>query len=1600
MLAFEMNPFGKLSLLGLLLGVGSAFAACAAPGADANRLTYLDLDDPFYVGRNFPRLTTPQWIGELGVDAVVTLAVDDMQDAKKYELFLRPILERLKQIDGREPVSIMTVSVKPEDPQLQTWLKAGLSLEVHTLSHPCPLCAGGNFAAATHNVHGCIDLMNQIPGNHPVAFRMPCCDSMNSASPRFYSEIFNRVTPAGKFLTLDSSVFNIITTNDPAPSSELTIDKDGRERFRKYLVAETNAISKVSMQAYSANIEDYPYPYIIGKLCWEFPGMVPSDWAGFNFQGATNAATLADWKAALDTTVIKQGVFNVVFHPHGWIRNDQVVEFIDYAVSKYGKRVKFLTFKEAQEKIDNVLLAGQPIRSQTNGQDNGVRLMDVNNDGYMDVVVANEQIHKTRIWNPKASVWTELDFPAALVTVDEKGNRHDAGVKFGILKPDGFPTAFYRNETSSGAWHFDGKQWATEENFFKGLEIDGHAVLTMEKGHDRGVRLRDADKIGQCQLIVANVNQNAVFAWSAEEKSWKSAGLMWPKGVAFVDAEGRDLGLRFADINEDGFTDIIFSNEKEYSLHLFINAPKTHLGIDKGWDFTVRSGKRTDAHAIPMIVRGGTNNNNGAWFRSSTLWVQNEDTANLPDKVDRRSFKELLVGEEPPAKSPEESLAAIHVRDGFTVELVASEPLVKDPVAFEWGADGKLWVVEMGDYPLGIDGKGKAGGIVKYLEDTEGDGRYDKATVFLQGLNFPNGVMPWRKGVLVSAAPDIFYAEYTDGDGKADVRKILFTGFTEGNQQHRVNGFEYGLDNRVYVANGGSNGKVKSLLTGRDVKIHGHDLSFLPDDGTYRLEPGQTQFGRHRDDWGNWFGNENPTWLWHYYLPEHYFGRNPYLATPANRRTLANYDERNRVFTIARLQPRFNWADRVYEVTSANSATPYRDDLFGPEFATSVFVSEPANNVVHREVLVDDGVSFTGHRAHGEEQKEFLASTDNWFRPTMAKTGPDGALYIADMYRLVIEHPEYFPEELKHRPDLRAGDDMGRIYRVYPNGAKLRKIPRLDKLDSAGLVAALDSENGWQRDTAQRLLVESKDRSAVAPLIMLLKSNSRAKTRLQALCTLDGLEAITPEILLVALKDAHPAVRANAIRLTEPLLAKSSELAQAVLSLVDDPEIRVRYQLAFSLGEWNAPEAGRALGRLAMKEAKKPDLQSAVMSSAPKHIAAMLEAILASLPQQTPSGELMEQLTVLATTSEDQPALTLALNAAAKTNSNGHASWQLAIMSGFLDGLDRRNVELNKFKVESKDELQQAMTHLDEAFHHMPALAADVQANPAIRQMAIRLLSRNVADETQSLEALGQLLGPQVPSEIEKVAFTALEHSRGARAAEVLIAGWQGYAPGMRAEVINALFSRTEWTQALLTAIENGNITAGEMAMVHRQKLLTHSDQTIRGRAEKLFTVTNSDREKVVKAYQEVLKLKGDAEKGSGLFRANCALCHRLKDEGNAVGPDLSAVSDKPVTELLVSILDPNRAVEVTYASYTAVTRDDRELSGVIGAESPNSITLRMPGGTVETILRKDLKRLTSNKLSLMPEGFEATLKQQDMANLIAYMTTGAHKAGEGETKR
>lgn len=587
-----------------------------------SRLAYLsELCDPYYVSRAFPKLTTPQWVGEEGVDAVVVLAIDDMRKTEPYEAYLRPILDRLKRIDGRAPVSIMTCSVDPMDPRLAKWLAEGLSIETHTFDHPCPMLAKGDLAAAKATYDQSIDLVATIPGNAPVAFRTPCCDSQNTPGPRLFSEIVLQTTPSEQFLSLDSSVFVILTADDPELPREVVLENE-RERFRKY----------VPSARFANLIENYPYPYVIGGGCWEFPCIVPSDWQGQKLSGVASPTTLLDLKAALDGVVAKQGVFDLVFHPYGWISNEQVVELVDYADRTYGKRVKFLTFREAHDRLCKNLLGGTTLRSDS-GIDNGVRLLDLNDDAYLDVVIANDHAQQTRLWRPNEKQWSQCGFPLRLASHADGPVPCGNNMVFGIVGPSDQTVTLDFERSTPTAWRWTGSEWESEPALMEGLSMDGQSLRRAATGKDAGIRLRDIDGDGTDELIVGRPGVTGVFRWMDQELRWRPLPFSLPNNVVIVDALGRDAGLRFQDLDGDGGLDVIFSDDDSYSVDRFVS-------MQSGWSHRARGGDRSDPRAIPPIVRGGTNN--GAFFHSRAMWVQNEGTDLLPDLIDRRSYEELL----------------------------------------------------------------------------------------------------------------------------------------------------------------------------------------------------------------------------------------------------------------------------------------------------------------------------------------------------------------------------------------------------------------------------------------------------------------------------------------------------------------------------------------------------------------------------------------------------------------------------------------------------------------------------------------------------------------------------------------------------------------------------------------------------------------------------------------------------------------------------------------------------------------------------------------------------------------------------------------------
>lgn len=953
--------------------------------------------------------------------------------------------------------------------------------------------------------------------------------------------------------------------------------------------------------------------------------------------------------------------------------------------------------------------------------------------------------------------------------------------------------------------------------------------------------------------------------------------------------------------------------------------------------------------------------------------------------------------------SPEEGLKSIHIKEGFKVELVAAEPLVVDPVAIAWGPDGKLWVVEMADYPEGADGDPAPpnGSRIRFLEDADDDGKYDKSTLFMTGVNFPNGILPWRNGVLITAAPDIIYAEDTDDDGKADKKEILYTGFTQGNPQLRINGLRWGLDNWVYLANGwSSRGRVKSNKTGAEVETSGRDLRIRPDTGEIETVEGMTEFGRERDDYGTWFGCDNSHPMWTFVLPERYTKRTPHVPPPDPRDQLLTPFP-PRVYAASKPARRYNAFDIQHHFQSACSAMVYRDVLLFPrddrgpgERTQHAFVCDPVHNLVHHSILTDHGVSFTAARAPDEQNREFFASTDNWCRPVMTLTGPDGALWVVDMYRYMIEHPEYLPpigkQELK--PHYRLGDDRGRIYRVLPKDADARPIPRMDKWRTIELCrAAMDSPSGWQRDMAQMLLLWNKDHvgaEARGELSGVVYGSQNPLARLQALCALEGLDAVTPEVLVAALGDSHWAVRRQALRIAE-MLGDAPAVVEAAVKLVDDPEPKVRLQLAFSLGEWNGEHAGRALAALA-ERANGPYEAAAVLSSASKHLDAIDHVLVSSDGPEGGSPLFQGLLRMAMAKKDDLRTWSLLVNVLKRGEPRVFDAGQMRTVAGWLDALAARGDSLEKFTGRIDPELAEDLQGLFRLlFDRARSVASDANAPSDTRTAAIELLARQAETMDDDLRRLSGLLTPQSPVELQRAAVVAVGRAGPGLAPAVLLKNWPTYSPELRGAVADVLLRNDASIVALLDAVEAKQVTAADIDLPRRERLMKHKDETIKDRAAKLLGQASAiaeNRQKVLDSHQPVLSMKGDAKNGAEMFRQHCAVCHQLNGQGQDVGPNLEAIREWTAEAMLTAILDPNRQAEPKYLAYTATTTSGESIYGVIANETGGSVTMKGLDGKERAVPRSDLESLVSSNRSLMPDGFESAMTKQQLADLMEFL--------------
>lgn len=978
-----------------------------------------------------------------------------------------------------------------------------------------------------------------------------------------------------------------------------------------------------------------------------------------------------------------------------------------------------------------------------------------------------------------------------------------------------------------------------------------------------------------------------------------------------------------------------------------------------------------------------------------------------------RPARDAVAGRLPtvPPKTPAEAAKSFRVLDGFRMDLLAAEPQVHGPVAMTYDENGRAYVCEMRDYPYTDKANHKpsqenptdaAIGRVSLLEDTDGDGVFDRATVFAEGLSWPTGVACWQGGVFVIATPDLWYLKDTDGDGRADIREKVLTGFRKLNVQAVANNLVWGLDNRIHGAGGTNGGRI--VHTARPelapVTLARADFRLDPVTRAFELMSGGARFGGTFDDWGQRYlcNIRNPAQ--HIVLPLRYLARNKSLAARSPLHDMAEAGDQLPVYAASTPEPwrvlrARRWAgerDIVMPrselvgagvVTSSSGITVYRGTAYPEKYHGNLFVTECASNLLYRLQVTPDGV--TGKAARVDGRAEMVASTDNWFRPVNFVNAPDGTLHVLDMYRENIEHPWSIPEDIHAAVDLEAGREMGRIWRLAPPGFKPPAPPRLGRATAAVLVATLEHPDAWWRETAQRLLFERQDKAAVPALRTLVRSGRTAQARLHALHTLDGLGALQSDDLLAALRDPAAPLREHAVALAEPRLAAAPALLDALLPLAADPAPRVRFQTAFTLGETKDARALPALAAIARRDASNSWIRTAVLTSVADSADRLLAALLAdpAFVASPAAADLIRELAQLVGT-RAQPAEAHRVLAAFAPSTDTAAPALREILAGLGDGLKRSAKSLRSVAAPAADDTTARL--VDRALAAAARTAADSTAATADRAAAIRLLTFD--DYARAEPALVPLLAPAQPPEVQRAALTALGSFNAPAVTAHLLAHWATQTPAVRAGALAAVLGSRPRHAALLAAIEDGRIPAHQIPFAQRRLLTLSTDAKIKEAATRLFSASApGPRKDVVARYQAALTLRGDAARGRKVYEAACLACHRAGDLGTAdLGPNLAAVRAWNPEQLLVNILDPNREVAPTYLGYTAETKDGRSTYGMIVEDSSTGVTLRRPDGTVETILRRDLAKLTGSGLSLMPDGLESAVSVEAMADLVAFL--------------
>lgn len=948
------------------------------------------------------------------------------------------------------------------------------------------------------------------------------------------------------------------------------------------------------------------------------------------------------------------------------------------------------------------------------------------------------------------------------------------------------------------------------------------------------------------------------------------------------------------------------------------------------------------------------------------------------------------------------AMGSFRLEPGLRIELIAAEPLVVDPVALAFDENRNMYVVEDRGYPDPAEGgTPNALGRIALLQDRNGDGQYDHRSEFATGLTYPNGLMVWKGGIFVTCAPDIYYLKDTDGDGVADIKQVVLTGFSnKQTAQIRVSHPTLGLDGMVYVTSGLNSGALTSPIHPERpaVSFSASDSRFNPETFEVEITGGRSQYGLTFDAYGRRFGCSNRHPVQQIVMEPWYLRRNQHSLFTETTENVSKVEAEATVFPIsgavtsAEFIPKLIGLSHTGTFTSASGVTIFNGSGLTPAHRGDVFVCESAQNLVQRQIMSPKGVSFTSQLPY--QGKEFLSSTDEWFRPVFLQHGPEGALYVADMHRKVIDHPSYVPEEARGGLDFESGKADGRIYRIVSTNFQDKKELTLFGTMQEK-VAALQSEEEWERRTAHRLLLETRQPEAVPLLKRMVINTKIPESRLSALWLLYSYDELDVPTLNKAYADKESGVRENAILITGYLYQKHPELLAILTSASSDPAARVRFTTALVLGSIDGKEAINSLAHIASKDGADRWVRAAVLSGIGNRLPEFLAAF-RSKAHVNPEAyvAVMQDLGQLFGNGASLADCRILLKEMISV-SGAHGA-RLSTALGLAEGINRRT-EIKKspkgvfYALLGEDASVQELQLLDKFIGIASARAGNFTLSTDARVMAAALLGYTDFDKSGNL--LGALLDRKNPPELQLATVAALARLGDSRGGALMTEKkmWTNYTPQIKAAVVAALVSKPVFIEVLFSVIQKGVIAPAEISSSDRQRLIKHKEIAIRAHAEELFKeLEGGGRMKVYQEYRTILNTNANAKSGKAVFERTCSACHSYAGSGGKVGPDLTGVRNQPADALLLHILVPNYEVYPAYQAISLETKDGRSFSGWLMAETDNSLTLKTAFGTQESILRKNLKSLTNSGLSLMPDGLEQTMTKDEMSVLIAFLKAGS----------